>query len=335
MGPMQLPAWQLPNTVLCVDDNRKYLNSLRLVISSKHIAPLFIDAPEAALQLVGSQKNDNLMTKLYSKSDHEAMRLQSIDINLNVLHQEIYNPGRFKHIAVIVVDYAMPGMNGIDFAAQVRLLNPKIKILMLTGEADEKLAVDAFNQGVIDKFLRKNEVNFQEQLNEIIEFLQRQYFQELTELFLKGIDEQISHFFTLASNAEFVKVFKTICQQFDIVEYYLLDLDGSFLMLSFDGTPFILAVKTKESMEDAYQVAFHADTKFPSEILESMKEKRKILYLYDQDICDESDEAKKFLHESKVIEGSEPLYYALIENLSNYPIKTDEILSFRQYLEQV
>ena len=68
----------------------------------------------------------------------------------------IYNKERFGETSVVVVDFAMPQMNGEEFCRKLgQLKGNSVKIIMLTGEADEEMAVRLFNAGVIDKFLRK------------------------------------------------------------------------------------------------------------------------------------------------------------------------------------
>ncbi len=57
--------------------------------------------------------------------------------------------------AVIVSDMQMPGMNGVELLRRVKLLSPDTVRIMLTGNADQKTAVDAVNQGDIFRFLNK------------------------------------------------------------------------------------------------------------------------------------------------------------------------------------
>jgi response regulator RpfG family c-di-GMP phosphodiesterase len=63
--------------------------------------------------------------------------------------------GKKGPFAVVVTDMNMPGMNGTDFLARVRQLAPDSVRIMLTGMADQKVAVDAVNQGHIFQFLQK------------------------------------------------------------------------------------------------------------------------------------------------------------------------------------
>lgn len=57
--------------------------------------------------------------------------------------------------AVIVSDMRMPGMDGIQFLAIAREAAPDSIRMMLTGNADQKTAIEAVNEGNIFRFLNK------------------------------------------------------------------------------------------------------------------------------------------------------------------------------------
>ncbi|MFO7707940.1 MAG: SpoIIE family protein phosphatase [Desulfobacterales bacterium] len=57
--------------------------------------------------------------------------------------------------AVVVTDYCMPEMNGIEFLSQVRRISPDSVRILLTGSADLEAAIQAVNQGNIFRFLTK------------------------------------------------------------------------------------------------------------------------------------------------------------------------------------
>ena len=54
--------------------------------------------------------------------------------------------------AVVVSDYMMPGMNGVEFLRQVKVSEPDTIRMMLTGSADMSTAIKAVNEGSIYKF---------------------------------------------------------------------------------------------------------------------------------------------------------------------------------------
>ncbi|MCU0538831.1 MAG: SpoIIE family protein phosphatase [Desulfobacterales bacterium] len=57
--------------------------------------------------------------------------------------------------AVVVTDYCMPGMNGIEFLSRVREIAPECVRMLLTGSADLAVAINAVNRGNIFRFLTK------------------------------------------------------------------------------------------------------------------------------------------------------------------------------------
>jgi response regulator RpfG family c-di-GMP phosphodiesterase len=58
-------------------------------------------------------------------------------------------------LAIIVTDYRMPGMNGIELLAHARENFPDITRILLTGAADLEMALNAVNQGHLFRFLLK------------------------------------------------------------------------------------------------------------------------------------------------------------------------------------
>jgi response regulator RpfG family c-di-GMP phosphodiesterase len=57
--------------------------------------------------------------------------------------------------AVIVADMQMPEMNGLELLVQVQARHPDTVRIMLTGNADQKTAVEAVNRGQVFRFLNK------------------------------------------------------------------------------------------------------------------------------------------------------------------------------------
>jgi len=60
-----------------------------------------------------------------------------------------------KRYAVVVSDMHMPGMDGVEFLATVRVVSPDSIPVMLTGDSDIEVAMRAVNEGRIFRFLRK------------------------------------------------------------------------------------------------------------------------------------------------------------------------------------
>lgn len=336
MEKHQVPVCYFPTTVVFVDDNRHFLQSLPLRLDHHHIVPKLFSDPHTALQfLTVDYQIEPFTSRCFRQTGEETGSFHSIEIDVNAIHQEIYNQNRFLELATLVVDYSMPGLNGLELCRRVRERNNRIKILLLTGEADEKLAVRAFNEGIIDKFLRKDTSDFHQEINAAIQELQYQYFQHLTELAFDGLINDPHSSLMCLRDPAYVKLFTDIVAKNKIVEYYLTDTWGSFLLLDFQGKPFWLAVKNEQGMEDAYQVAFHADESFPEPLLAAMKNREKILCQYENELCDNPAEAEKKLFPAQRFQGKETYYYALIKDPKAFDVDPDKILSCRNYLEKL
>ena len=62
---------------------------------------------------------------------------------------------RKNEVSVIVSDYRMPGMNGVDFLQLARRMRPEAVRILITVHGDMRVAMDAINKGEVYKFVTK------------------------------------------------------------------------------------------------------------------------------------------------------------------------------------
>jgi DNA-binding NarL/FixJ family response regulator len=60
------------------------------------------------------------------------------------------------HPDLVIIDISLPLLNGLDAARQIKQLEPKIKMLMLTMHADQSFVVEAFRVGVVGYVLKQS-----------------------------------------------------------------------------------------------------------------------------------------------------------------------------------
>lgn len=327
-----IPACYFPTTVLFIDDDRSYLSGLRIKLNNEKYSPKFCYQGRRALEILQNYQPE-LCTQRAMYWDDTGLDRRKIEVDVPTLREEIYEPERFSQISVIVVDHAMPDILGVDLCQQLQ--GKPFKKLMLTGEADEKLAVEAFNQGVIDMFIRKNTPNFYQLLNESICQLQQKYFQEISSIVLDSIiaDPEFPNISWL-NDPVFSKLFKQICEENKVTEYYLTDTYGSYLLLDANAKPSWLAVKDESGMGGTYEIGRDSDTPFPDEMLEEIKSGKKVLYLYEKGgLTDDPEEAARSLHPATKLAGKNTYYYAYIKAQNAYDIYPNDILSYNAYLE--
>ncbi len=78
-----------------------------------------------------------------------------------------------REVSVVVSDYNMPGMNGLAFLKQVKVEYPHILGIMLTGQAELDIAVQAINEAGVYKFIQKpwNDADLKITLRRTLEWL--------------------------------------------------------------------------------------------------------------------------------------------------------------------
>lgn len=56
---------------------------------------------------------------------------------------------------LVLADYKMPGINGVDFLTKVSKIHPKTARILITGYSDVNTAKDAINKAKVDNYLEK------------------------------------------------------------------------------------------------------------------------------------------------------------------------------------
>jgi type II secretory ATPase GspE/PulE/Tfp pilus assembly ATPase PilB-like protein/FixJ family two-component response regulator len=107
--------------------------------ASERFTLLFVDDEEnvlKALKRVFLEENYNLLV-----ADNADQALELID--------------REKGIQLVISDFKMPGMNGVDLLREIKRKRPEIIRIMLTGHADVQAVMGAVNEGAVYKFITK------------------------------------------------------------------------------------------------------------------------------------------------------------------------------------
>ena len=329
-----IPAYYYPTTTVFIDDSKVFLTNFSLQLHPD-LAFKLLSTSQSALNYIGAAHNSSYVSERSVDISQEAggnpITNHTITLNLSSIQEEIYNSKRFSEVAVVIVDYNMPVIDGLEFCRE--LANDPIKKILLTGKGDEKIAVAAFNEGIIDTFIQKNERDVIHLVDENILNLQTKYFQKITEEMRTIITRESPGFI---SDPLFCKFFHTICKQHDIVEYYLLELTGSFLMLDADANPSLLVVKRYEDLNVHYE--FAKDNGAPKNILQTIRSGQKIPFTWQADDYFRSlkaDDWEKQLFPATEMQGRETYYYSFIENPQHSPLDKERIYSYNQYLAEL
>jgi len=90
-------------------------------------------------------------------SSYEMLFLNDYDVYLASSAEDALTLLEKRNFSLIVSDYDMPGMNGIEFLNIVRKKYPDVIRILLTGFSDINIVVNAVNESNIFRFLIKND----------------------------------------------------------------------------------------------------------------------------------------------------------------------------------
>ena len=333
MQPYSIPVCYFPSTVLFIDDNRDFLLNFVLQLD-EDLAYRIFDSPFDALECIRKKRCELDMLSQrclseYIEAKNCPLTNHTINVNLAAMHAEVYNRHRFTEISVVIVDYAMPGMDGLEFCR--RITDTNIKKILLTGKADEKLAIEAFNEGLIHRYIRKNDPHAAELITRSIYELQWQYFQDMSDMIARMLSISSPN---CLRDKKFADFFINLCEEKKTVEYYLADNSGSFLLLDEDAKVSFLIVKNEADRLLHYDLA--RDNGASEEVLSALASGEKIpcFWLTGHFKPEWNDWATSLLPAER-LEGDETYFYAYVQGPMLFNVNQDKILSYHQHLEEV
>jgi CheY-like chemotaxis protein len=324
---MHIPALYHPTQIILLDDDAEFLNSLSLALADEFKCQTFTSPQLAQQSLLTNHNWQNALKAQYVQMIAEEFSKFSVNIEISHIHQEIFNRKRFERTGILVVDYDMPVLNGLEVARSLKSKLP-LKIILLTGEADQNTAITAFNNREIDRFLLKSHPDYHAQLIRYINELQGDYFAELSNAVLEPLLIQEGH--PLQDN-HYRALFQSIKAKYQIIEFYLIDESGSFLMLNAKGEPTWLIVRTLNDMELFYDMAA-IERKVPKKILTCLANKTKLICLPPQSQV--IPPFKDWIIQDATQLPDCEIYYCVIHGwyYNNYP--SQPITSYQSFLDE-
>lgn len=331
MKPYVIQPFYFPTTVAFVDDSLPFLANLGLQLDSSLAFRMFHSPFAAMVALNGTAAAPPMVDKLFSLYRHRgdtSCAHHVIDLSLDMIHREVHNERRFEQVSVVVVDYDMPEINGIEFCKSLK--NPAIKRILLTGKADEQLAIRAFNDRTIDRFIRKQDANAMDMLNQAIQDLQKEYFEQIENMLSEALAVG-SHMFL--RDPDFGERFDEIRKQLGIVEHYLSYTPDGILMLDMAGVAHLLIVQTEEMLRGCHEIAFDLDA--PEELLEELRSGQSIPYFWKTagNYSPEYEDWQAYLHPATEFKGKEWYLYTVVKNPDAFNMKY--VVTYADYLEKL
>ena len=280
------PPVSYPSTVVFVDDNDSYLDALRRFFPDVS-TNLFFSRPQTALAFIRQHARENSLefasaSACLSETGFERFVETSAERDI------LARASRFSEVAAVVVDYDMPGMNGVDFLASISHL--RCAKVLLTGVADETVAVKAFNARIVDLYLRKTEADSANRLSHFLRDAKARHCSEggwlaLGENGLTYCDPRTK------------KVIDDVVAAEGIVEYYWRPEQNAILMFDRAGNPSVFVAWAENDWISQGEIV--ADGSGPAELLRQMAV-REVMPLFWPHLAYRADTPFKVLMPHKI-----------------------------------
>ena len=311
---IMLPVYLHPTLAVFVDDSPSFLESLTFQLGQRLQHMAFQDPVKALAWLRQSWHQHSMRDeadplRIGFEEEGAILERRQISIFLDRIYSIVTDKRRFSLPSVVVVDYAMPQMNGVEFCNEIKGL--PIKKILLTGQADDKVAVEAFNRGLIDCFVRKSDPGALEGLGGAIARLQSEFFQGYT-CTLK--DLLVRHTYAFLLDPEIEALVQELSSRYRFVEHYLFPNPPGILFVDKLGKTTLMVIETATGLTAQYEIA--EDQGAPPELLNALRDHKLVPFFSDTGGMYLKEVGKNWLSyclPPQVCQGGTTYYWALFD----------------------
>ncbi len=242
-----LPVCYFPIKTFFVDDDVSFIQSILLTKQNYHHQ--VCHSPAKALDYLLTEYQSGLPLEGLFKSDDNIVdadyqRLVNIDVKQI---ETFVQKNKDNEIGVLFVDYHMPEMTGVEFLRKIKHL--PMKKILFTGMADYQVGVEAFNEGLIDGYLKKGDVNFIQQLNAMETEQRWKFFEKISEKIIAT--DELNYLTNPAVNEQF----KSKINTGEIKTFCLKHLQGDFKITTATNEEKMFLIRSKSQLNELATLA--------------------------------------------------------------------------------
>ncbi|HEX5337391.1 MAG TPA: hypothetical protein VFW53_03035 [Gallionella sp.] len=327
-----LAVYQHPAMTVLIDDSQSLLDSLAFQLPPHLACETFTDPVAAAAwvrqayQQSSSYPDGHIKVGYDEESD--LLERRNAVIDLDPIYQMVSSPQRFGVPAVLVTDYSMPQMNGVRLCESLR--DVPCKKILLTGQADDSVGIDAFNRNLIDCFIRKHDPDATTRLEIEIARLQQEFFLDQT----RTLRELLSrHSFAFLTDPAIVALVGELRSRYRFVEYYLFPHPTGILFIDAYGKTTLLVLVTREGMTAQFEIA--QDQNAPPELLSALRDCKLVPFFSDTGGMYRDSIGQDWLQyclPAQICQGQQTYYWSLFELPGHF--LHDAIYSYEDFLRE-
>lgn len=240
-----------PCTAILVDDDESFLRSLRKALGGEN-ATLAFSSTGKALKHIHQVQNFvddafNLLMPYHFGRENIDPGDNVVLLKSSKVRRFAGSADRYKIVSVVIVDQVMPSITGLEFCSQIK--DTGIKTILLTGKMNDQETIEAFNKGLIDRYVNKNDRDARDKIKSMMAELHHEYLVEKLDPLIQAFKASRNHVFDRYATKELMdKVFDV----FKFTEYHYLPYPRGFLLGDDEGHKKVCLLSTEqEQMEQA------------------------------------------------------------------------------------
>jgi CheY-like chemotaxis protein len=305
---MKVPVHYHPTTTVLVDDSDTFLRSLTFQLDPAQASISFHDTVAALEWFGNSARSPELPLQVHVDDPYQSAGQRNVAVDLARIWRISARPERVAIPSVLVVDYSMPQMDGVSFCEALRQL--PCKKILFTGAADEKIAVDAFNRGLIDRYIKKSADDALDQLERELAVLQREFFIDQSEPLCHML---ALHDFSFLNCGCIANVVADLYRMHGFVEHYIFPNPSGILFFDRAGKATLMIIETEQGLQAQYEMA--RDSRAPHSLLAALEERRVLPFFAHDGMYSDAigEQWHRYTRTPEVCMGSEIYYWALFE----------------------
>lgn len=309
----QLPLFEYPTLTVLVDDSRTFLEGMLFHFDGVHECKAF-SSPKEAIEWLRSPAVDALLKRRIGSDSDPSLGMSDDIVPIENLGRIAMDIQRFNMPTVLVADYTMPQMNGVEFFENVR--NLPCKKILLTGSVDERIAVHAFNRNLIDRFIRKDDLKALENLADDISGLQRVFFNER---YRSGKLLLPYPHYSFLFDPEVFALVSSLRKKHAFVESYLSYNPPGIRFLDKHGNSTLMVIETEDGLRAHHHIS--ATEGAPPSLLSALSGLHIVPFFYNTDGIYSKhlmNDWQSYVLPAELCRGSTNYYWALFESPPHY-----------------
>lgn len=345
-----LPACYHPSTLLSIDDDEAFSKTLSLLISGK-INILCFNDPNEAINYIETKYNClPFTTRCLVENNGQ------VELNFAAIRNGMYNRDRFKTIFVMVTDYDMPHVSGIELIKTMKFPAEVLQYayIILTGKISDEFKGQLAELGAKKGYIGKNDPDYLKKLLDQFQDRTEKIFQwySYSPARLLSRNQEEGTYFLFDGN--FSPIFNNYLKDNNICEFYLFDQQGSYIFLDEEANLSWLFIRNEKGIDKSIKLATRYGA--PQSVIASLKSKEVILSLYEKEDFENKKKInwQDYLIPASVFESDDKYlsffpglipnnngekkitsyYYAFTDHFPENSVKKENILSYQDFLNE-